>query len=474
MEIQKILGSSISAPPQFSSGTWRPVLSSAAADAAVAIARDVAGRLRDPERVIAAADLAKKRTSFPKSVHWQPHGIAQGYAGLALLWGYLDECFPDEGWDRVGKQHLEVAAGAVEKLSHPHLGLYSGLSGLGFAAWYLSREGTRYPRMLATLDDVLLPQIRHMARQLLTREAGAGVSEFDVISGLAGVGRYLLLRRESSAVTDTLQVVLESLIALTQEENGLPRWHTPAGLMKEESWQHLYPHGNLNCGLAHGIPGPLALLALAQMAGLTVDGINEAIARAARWLREHRVDDAWGVNWTTAVPLTAEGQAMCIDGDGSGKLSGSMKAAYRVSRSAWCYGSPGVARGLWLAGRAIGERAYQDLAVEAMRAVYRRPVVERRIDSPTFCHGIAGLLNVTLRFAHNTALPVFVEAARELSRQMVSAYEPESMVGFRNLEPGGTRVEQPGLLDGAAGVAITLLAASVSVEPRWDALFLLS
>ena len=109
-----------------------------------------------------------------------------------------------------------------------------------------------------------------------------------------------------------------------------------------------------------------------------------------------------------------------------------------------------------------------------MEAVYRRPPQARQIDSPTFCHGVAGLQQITLRFAHESGAPLFVDAAQALHRQLLAAYEPESLLGYRSIEPGGTRIDQPGLLDGAAGVALVLLAAATAVEPAWDALFLLS
>ena len=79
-----------------------------------------------------------------------------------------------------------------------------------------------------------------------------------------------------------------------------------------------------------------------------------------------------------------------------------------------------------------------------------------------------------MRFAIETRLPLFADEARTLHRQLTDAYEPDSAFGYRNVEPGGTRIDQPGLLDGAAGVALVLLAASTPVEPTWDALFLLS
>jgi hypothetical protein len=133
-----------------------------------------------------------------------------------------------------------------------------------------------------------------------------------------------------------------------------------------------------------------------------------------------------------------------------------------------------VARSLWLAGQALDRHEYRTLAITAMEAVYRRPVPARMIDSPTFCHGVAGLLAVTLRFARETRLPIFVQQSQRLVEQLMASFQPESLLGFRNIEYGYNETDQPGLLDGAAGVAIVLLAASSGIEPAWDRLFLLS
>ena len=414
----------------------------------------------------------KRRPPYQRSMPWRPHGIAQGYAGLALLWGYLDRCSPDEGWDHVARKHIELAVGATERLTRIDLGLYSGISGLALSAVYLSRDGVRYRRLVAKLESVLLPETRNLATSLLTRTTGLAVFEFDVISGLAGIGRYLLLRRDSPEAAATLQLVLKALIHLAGDEDGLPRWHTPAQLMREDNLAKLYPQGNLNCGLAHGCPGPLALLSLAAISGEKVEGLSEAIHRLARWLASNRFDDQWGMNWPTSIPLTARLTPIPLGGAES--AANPDLAPYRASRSAWCYGSPGVARALWLAGKGTGSAEYQDLAIEAMAAVYRRPEEARRIDSPTFCHGVAGLLQITLCFARDTSLPMFREATGILTDQLLRQYEPRSRVGFRNIEPSGNLLELPGLLEGAAGVALVLLAASTRVEPSWDALFLLS
>jgi hypothetical protein len=142
--------------------------------------------------------------------------------------------------------------------------------------------------------------------------------------------------------------------------------------------------------------------------------------------------------------------------------------------AAWCYGSPGIARSLWLAGEALNRDTYRHLAVAAIEAVLRRPIHARQIDSPTFCHGVAGLTQIVLRFAHDTGLPELAEGARSLVQQLLSLHEPDSLLGFRAIERDGRRVDQPGVLDGAPGVALVLLAAASDTEPTWDRLFLLS
>jgi hypothetical protein len=198
--------------------------------------------------------------------------------------------------------------------------------------------------------------------------------------------------------------------------------------------------------------------------GVEVEGLGEAVNRMASWLSRHRWDDAWGVNWPAAVPLEPDGSVAAPP----------PPPASIPSRTAWCYGSPGIARALWFAGEAVDDSGYRELAVEAMEAVYRRPLNVRFIDSPTFCHGVAGLMQITLRFAHDTGLPQFTEGAHALGEQLLSLYDPDSLLGYWSLEPGGNRVDQPGLLDGAPGVVLVLLAAATPVEPSWDRLFLLS
>jgi hypothetical protein len=443
---------------------WQAALPQDRRATALVVAGDVAARVTDRGRLLAAIATARTQTSFPEAVHWEPHAIAQGDAGLALLCGYLDRCFPGDAWDLAAHDFLSSAGrGAEHETAHGHVapGLFSGLGGLAFTAAELARDGQRYGRLLRAVEQACLPVAEGWSRSLRGR-AGLSVSHFDLISGLAGIGAHLLGRREQPGVEPVLTELLAALVELTTPDAELPRWFTPPQFLYDEATVRMYPHGNLNCGLAHGIPGPLALMALALADGVDVTGLAGAVAGTAQWLAAHRCDDEWGVNWPTAVALPAPSPAS------------PSPAPDMPGRAAWCYGSPGVARALWLAGEALGDTVLCELAVEAMKAVYRRPLHAREIDSPTFCHGVAGLLQITLRFAHDTRVELFTQAAAALTDQLLQAYDPDRLLGFCSEEPGGNLVDQAGLLDGAAGVALVLLAAATDVEPTWDRAFLLS
>ncbi|MEV5974863.1 lanthionine synthetase C family protein [Streptomyces sp. NPDC051921] len=434
------------APP-----AWQPPIGDPRTAASVrAVSVDVLSRLRDPDVVEAAARTAPLH-GRPR---WTAHSTAQGASGIALAFGHLDRCLPGEGWDRVAHQHLSRAVDGTA--SHPvgTLGLFAGLTGVAFTTSYLARGGQRYRTLLGGIDDSLYTRIpRHLPA--VTGE-GLAVGTYDLVSGWTGVAAYLHSRPTGPARDRALHTVLAWLVDLSRAVDGVPAWHTPHALVTDESLRDRYRSAVANCGLAHGITGPLALLALAHADGPIGAGHTDAIRRTASWLAAHQVGDARGGAFPSVVPL----------GEDSGEAP--------PSRDAWCYGSPGVARALWLAGTALGDADLTRTAVSAMRAVLRRPVAERRIDSPGFCHGIAGLLQVTLRFAADTGDEEIGDGARRLVDQLLGEYRPEAPFGFRSVEPDGTREDRSGLLEGAAGAALALLAAVTLEPPAWDRFFLLS
>ncbi|MEU3724444.1 lanthionine synthetase C family protein [Streptomyces sp. NPDC031705] len=439
-----------------SQSPWRSVLNGQQRDAALSVAREVAARTSAGERIAAALSMAGQQTRYPEVTRWLPYSLASGDVGIAVLCSYVDQCQPGDGWDSAGHDFLAAGILAAEEIGLRDSGLYGGLSGLEFAATSLSRHGTRYRRLLDVLDAELAPHLLAGAENLRGTQGSMPVETFDLVSGASGVAAQLLVRDRHQQ----LPALLDGLVRLSLPMDGGPGWRTPPELM-HEGMRQTFPTGNLNCGLAHGIPGPLAVLSLALRAGYEQPGQVDAVQALVGWLLEHRSDDEWGINWPCAIPWPDDPRSL-------------PHGWPPPARSAWCYGSPGVARALWLAGDALDDDGLKGFAVEALAAVMRRPLDARSINSPTFCHGVAGLLQVVLRFAHDTHLRFLTEAAELLVSQLLAAFDPRRPLGYAALEPGDNPVDRAGLLDGAAGVAMVLLAAATDTEPTWDRLFLLS
>jgi lantibiotic biosynthesis protein len=437
-------------------GGWRPLLTGGEAERARAVALEVGSRLVDEERVDRARERAAAlREAGLRSLSWSQPGLSGASCSIALVCAQLDRLQPDDGWDRVGHSRLAAAAEAAER-DGTSLGLYEGVAGVGYTADRLADGRGRYGGLLMSVDE-LLTGVVDARRGRLAREGGFPVSDWDLISGITGLGAYLLTRREAPAARAALDQVLAALVDLSGRADGEPRWATPAEYLFEDM-RPSSPDGNVNCGLAHGVPGPLALMSLALLNGVEVDGQIEATRRVAAWLADRAQPGRWGPDWPATVPL------------GAGPSP--------PARPGWCYGNAGVARALWLSGHALNEPELARLAVKALRQALERQRAERPLDSPTFCHGVAGLAQVTLRIAAESGDAELSRHARDLCLELVERFDPEAPLGYRDVTAarGGPRLEvdNPTLLSGAAGTALVLLAAATDRDPGWDRAMLLS
>jgi hypothetical protein len=120
-----------------------------------------------------------------------------------------------------------------------------------------------------------------------------------------------------------------------------------------------------------------------------------------------------------------------------------------------------VARALVLAADVLGDTGHRALALEAAD----EPGTS---ESPTLCHGSAGL---ALLAAHR--LWESGSSTGHLAAPLLAAYDATLPLGYRDVEASGARVDNPGVLTGAAGVAMVLSALDGSGPPAWSRLLLL-
>jgi len=449
---------SSSAPSSWSVGI--PSIDEILKERACAAALYVAERLGSPDRVAKFVQIADEQTST--SVQWLDASFASGFAGLAVMYEYMDQCFPDQSWDHVAYTYMKKAAISTQNSALTHPSLFSGTSGMAMALHLLSKNTNVYTKAQKQINQHLYQQIMYH-KQLRQKQQETSISDYDLISGASGWLLYLVsLEHPDEYVLSSIEEILAYLVALTKPGQvcGSENWYVSANRLLEIQ-RELYPEGQFNCGLSHGIPGPLAALAIAWLSGYRYQGMREAMLFVSDWLIQHRTTDQWGINWPNAIPLR---QAKQIQ-DWKNLPS---------ARAAWCYGAPGIATSLWLVGKALDDEHLSQVALEAIKATLCRPSSVRSIDSPTICHGQAGLLQICLRFAHETRDSIIIDYIPLLLTNILQTFSEDYPIGFRDLEKPHIYVDQPAWLTGATGVAMVLLAAATGITPHWDRLLALS
>ena len=218
----------------------------------------------------------------------------------------------------------------------------------------------------------------------------------------------------------------------------------------------------MNFGLAHGIPGPLALLSLAWTAGVRVEGQAEAIECIADWLLEWREKDAWGNYWTPYLPLAYYADRDAVE-------------TPQPARASWCYGAPGIARALEFAAIALGRPEWTEAGLDAFRSLLARPVEDWGITDDALCHGWAGMLHLCSQFDQLHPGDEFGRAADTIAARLVERFDPAAPFGYRYYQPvADLYLDLPGLMEGAAGIALALDTYTRRPRPTWDSTLLLS
>ncbi|WP_066374733.1 lanthionine synthetase C family protein [Herbidospora mongoliensis] len=416
------------------------------------VAEAVADHLADP----AIADsLAAGRT-------WWPHHLAHGAAGIVLL--HSERAAAGLApWQRAHDWLAYIARTAATSGTNSHLNY--GVPALAFALATVAEQlPGAYQSTLRQLDATVAEDAHNRAADH-DRQLAAGhrplLADFDVVRGVTGLGAYLLYRTPDSPA---LAAVLSYLVRLTEPATHagrtVPGWWTPVGPHGDLDQQ--FPDGHANVGVAHGIGGPLALLALAVRAGITVPGHTEAITAICTWLDHWRADTATGPAWPYWVTRDQH--------DG-----GAPASHEHPQRPSWCYGTAGLARAQQLAAIVLGDVDRQRAAERALVLALNDPAQRAATVDASLCHGFGGMAHLATQMAADADLETAAQLRAAAEAMLDAVHPPDTdpeITTAALLHPEG---RGPGLLEGAAGVALAVQAPAAAMLPQtgWDACLLI-
>ena len=367
--------------------------------------------------------------------------LASGMSGRALFFGYFDVVRHDE---EAGDQAVELIGSSIEALSHLPLrpSLYAGFCGVGWVVEHLTRE-------LYAGDDDLTGAIDEALREHLDKTPER--LQFELINGLSGYGLYLLERLPHPDAAALLAQTLDHLEQSVEETPDGFTWLTQGDWIP--SWERDdLPDGCYNLGVAHGVPGVLGFLSSAWSAGLSDPRIPRLAEGTVRWLLRHRLPDGGDSLYPA---LLVPGREL------------------EPTRTAWCYGDPGVAAVLLTAARAFDRPDWEEEALAAARLAARRPLKPVKAIDAGLCHGTAGLAHLFNRMYQITGDPELKEAAAAWYQRTLAMRSPgEGIAGYRAwsaTKPGERSWQSDtGFLRRATGIGLALLAAVSEVDPAWD------
>lgn len=358
--------------------------------------------------------------------------LASGLAGVALVHAALDVAFPGAGHDARAQRTL---ARAMDLITTTPLGpsLFSGFTGIAWVAEVLAGDPSAAPE-----DDPIAAVDRALEASLARARPD---QPYDLVEGTAGVGVYALERMPRSSAKRMLALVVERLTAAVR-------------LRKK-------PRATWNLGVAHGVPGVIAVLgriAAADVGARAKKGARALLEEAVTWLLAQE------------LPQSAEGRFAHAVGPGIPR---------EPTRLAWCYGDAGIAAALLVAARAAGAPAWEGAAMRIALHAAARTETTSGVRDAGLCHGAAGVAHVFHRLHRVTGEARLAAAARTWFERALAMRKPgRGFGGFSAYDPaaegsGGWR-GRPDFLTGAGGVTLSLLAATTDVDPVWDRALLLS
>lgn len=416
--------------------SWRPLLDGDLADRALEAVLSIA------EEIPSRAGWVHPRVTGAYSATWNA-SLASGAAGQALFYGYLAQHTNEERWADLALDLLDRAGEAVAS-SPMTESFYSGFTGIAWVGDHL--RGRIFEGELdenREVDEALLSAFEHPGWP----------GEYDLINGLVGLGIYALEGLPRPTASACLERIVARLAERALDEPEGAAWFNPPETLPEHQRAE-HSEGLFNMGLSHGAAGILALLGAASREGIA--GARPLLHRAMAWYLARR---------------QPAGRGFCFP---HFYVPGVEPVGSRV---AWCYGDPGVAAALLVAGRGAGEPAWERIALEVARDAAGRSEQSARVMDAGLCHGAVGVAHIFHRMHCMTGDETLAEAARTWYERTLRFRNPGlGFGGFRSWSSAGADGEldwrdDSGFLEGAAGVGLGLLAAVSPVDPGWDRLF---
>jgi hypothetical protein len=385
---------------------WRPLLGEADRAIVLDVVRDIAGEL----------ESAPRGYSFGRA---HDLALADGDAGIALLLAELP------AFRAAAERRIVRAVEGITADVGLDASLHFGFTGIAWAWQHvMGRDDSGDDDPLAAVDLAVLELLRTADVRLAP----------GVLFGLAGLAIYALDRRTELADACLVEIVDRWLASADRDNGGLCWWLPPP---PGTAYVERFPDGFYDLGIDVGAAGIASACARIAGRGIVAGRARDVVNRTVRWM----------LGQQTAHGLPS-------------KLSAAGGAVHAFG---WCKGELGVAVALLRAAIETGDASLFERAIALGGSAAQ--VDPAGCVEPGFHIGAAGALHAFNRLYQVTRLPMFHDAALDWLAHLIALRRPGT--GIAGFTFSGNETRQ-GLVQGAAGVALALLATTTDRAPTWD------
>lgn len=368
--------------------------------------------------------------------------LASGLAGELLIAVATNEVAgPVKGSVKTLIERLEFSAS--EHVLPP--GLFSGLAGIDYSI----NEGLK--ALQVPKDKRISYHEEVVAFYLTYLDTESARLEYDIISGLAGIGLWACTLDDEISGAKIAGKILDALNETKRNlSSDMYAWETPVRREIISGKKQRENQDDYNLGLAHGVPGILLFISLAYGKGLLnnkklasdlVGGILHFLCDQANKQSRNNVG-----------------------------IYGHSTYNMDISRMAWCYGDPGVAVAIAVTNEYLPSEISKKLIVRLADSMSKREFMESGCIDGGICHGTTGVFLILkwLRMLNESYISSTCVAAwaEYLNlRESHDWYKPSRLIWEMNV---GDWVNAPGYLNGVDGILAVQAINSTNKQWNWS------
>lgn len=351
--------------------------------------------------------------------------IATGYPGIALLFYEAYLYTNDFKYYQWCNMYLKETIEIIEKDPMYSTSLFDGSMGVLFALATCSDDGKNYKnitsQILQEYENVFNSTYSDINNKIRKREFDK--EEFDLIYGVSGTLLSLLHISDTygSHINQNLNIWIRKLTNIL--ETVLEEALNSINITNDNIFNDL--------GVSHGITGIINI-------------VNAAFNRNFKSAKTYTLLEKSKDLLLNSIAHSEE----------SYLIPNFLLDENLSHRDAWCYGTPGVSFVLYHLGVTLNNNQIMHISKKLAQETLKRPKSKRKLISPTICHGYSGLIIINKLLRNNLVEDYF---RNEVDKVKDHKYK-FMFKDIEYFENDYIKKDYVGLLEGSAGVLITLLS----------------